>query len=421
MSSVECLREFVSERLTAAAEEIFGVFKRAVVEYEEEIDRQRRLLDLFLKPQIRLQRTELPQQHVWKEDVFSKEQLCNQEGISSLAEDPEPPQIKEEQEKLCSSQEGERLKLKQGTDTFMLTHTFSEKDLSEPELNSNHHLLSFRSHVTENIDEEGHEFEVAGSSRDAEAELKINSNNIYNPTMFKSRCDINTDETPVNCGTCGRVFECRLELQHHLNIHRNEMSYSCSTCGKRFWQMSDLNSHIKVHTDERPYACSFCERRFKQRAELIKHTRTHTGDRPYSCQTCGKRFRQNSALKIHTRIHTNERPYSCKVCGKRFRQTSVLNIHTRIHTNEKPYSCKVCGKSFRSRDGLLVHTRTHTGEKPYSCQMCGKVFRHVNVLKVHMRTHTGEKPYLCTSCGESFCYMSGLKRHMRAHIEEQQS
>ncbi len=56
MSSVECLRTFVIERLTAAAEEIFGVFKNTIVEYEEEIDRQRRLLDIVWKPEIRLNR-----------------------------------------------------------------------------------------------------------------------------------------------------------------------------------------------------------------------------------------------------------------------------------------------------------------------------------------------------------------------------
>ena len=59
MSSVESLREFVNERLTAAAEEIFRVFKQTVVEYEEEIDRQRRLLDIVLKPEIKLHRTGL--------------------------------------------------------------------------------------------------------------------------------------------------------------------------------------------------------------------------------------------------------------------------------------------------------------------------------------------------------------------------
>ena len=56
MSSVECLREFVNERLTSAAEEIFGVFKRTMVEYEEEIERQRKLLDVVWKPDIKLHR-----------------------------------------------------------------------------------------------------------------------------------------------------------------------------------------------------------------------------------------------------------------------------------------------------------------------------------------------------------------------------
>ncbi len=38
------LRAFVNHRLTAAAEEIFGLFERTIAEYEEEMDRQRSLL-----------------------------------------------------------------------------------------------------------------------------------------------------------------------------------------------------------------------------------------------------------------------------------------------------------------------------------------------------------------------------------------
>ena len=56
MSSVEYLREFVKERLSAAAEEIFGVLKTTIFEYQEEVDRQRRLLDIVWKPEIKLHR-----------------------------------------------------------------------------------------------------------------------------------------------------------------------------------------------------------------------------------------------------------------------------------------------------------------------------------------------------------------------------
>ena len=56
MSSFGYLREFVNERLTAAAEEIFRVFEKSIAEYEEEIHRQRRLLDIVWKPEIHLHR-----------------------------------------------------------------------------------------------------------------------------------------------------------------------------------------------------------------------------------------------------------------------------------------------------------------------------------------------------------------------------
>ncbi|XP_039659998.1 uncharacterized protein LOC120561114 [Perca fluviatilis] len=133
MSSVECLREFVTERLTAAAEEIFRVVEKTIVEYEEEIARQRRLLDGVWRPEIRLHRIELPQQHGCKEEeVLSDQQLCIQERNSSLdQEDPDPPQITEDQEELCTSQEGEQLVQKQETDTFRHSNNINNSDMSE--------------------------------------------------------------------------------------------------------------------------------------------------------------------------------------------------------------------------------------------------------------------------------------------------
>ena len=45
MSKVQTLRVVVKQRLTAAAEEIFELFERTIAEYEEELCRQRKLLD----------------------------------------------------------------------------------------------------------------------------------------------------------------------------------------------------------------------------------------------------------------------------------------------------------------------------------------------------------------------------------------
>lgn len=45
LSEMETLRMFVNERLTAAVEDILGVFGKTVARYREQIDRQQRQLD----------------------------------------------------------------------------------------------------------------------------------------------------------------------------------------------------------------------------------------------------------------------------------------------------------------------------------------------------------------------------------------
>ncbi|GLD49870.1 zinc finger protein OZF-like isoform X3 [Lates japonicus] len=165
MSSVQYLKEFINQRLTAAAEEIFRVLEKTIVEYEDVVDRQRKLLDNVWKPEMALYRTDLPQQHVCQEEeVLTDQQLCNQERNSSLdQEDPEPLQIIEEQEEIYTGQEGEQLVWE--TDNFMLTFDHEETDHSEPEPDSDHQLLSHNSPVAESQDQEGSEHGGLRSTR----------------------------------------------------------------------------------------------------------------------------------------------------------------------------------------------------------------------------------------------------------------
>ncbi|XP_036953291.1 zinc finger protein 436-like [Acanthopagrus latus] len=342
MSSVEYLREFVNERLTAAAEEIFRVFKKTIVEYEEEIDRQRRLF--IWKPDTTLDRTELPQQHVYKEEeVLAHQQLCDQEQSFSLdQEDPaEPPQIKEEQEELCTTQEGEQLVVKLETDTFMLIPPYEESDHSEPESESDHQLLSYSSHVAESQDQTGGNHQDSGPTRDKEPEpkkrhYKSRSQHVYNPNLSQIRCNTQKGKKSFICDTCGKAFNFKSNLNEHLRIHTGEKPYSCDTCGKTFCRTSDLNTHIRTHTGEKPYSCDTCGKRFRRTSELKNHIRTHTGEKPYLCRTCGKDFSRNEALKIHMRrAHTGEKPYLCKICGKRFFDASHLAKHIRAHSGKR--------------------------------------------------------------------------------------
>ncbi|KAM9364855.1 uncharacterized protein KZ484_011040 [Pholidichthys leucotaenia] len=91
------------------------------------------------------QGADFPEQHVYENKFSSDQQLWNQEENSGLEqEEPEPPQVKEEQEDLCISQEGEQLVVKLETDTFTVTLISEENQQSEAEPNSGQ-LLSHNS------------------------------------------------------------------------------------------------------------------------------------------------------------------------------------------------------------------------------------------------------------------------------------
>ncbi|XP_069026120.1 zinc finger protein 501-like [Embiotoca jacksoni] len=374
MSSVQHFREFINDRLTAAAEEIFGVFAETVVRYEEEIDRQRKLLDIVLKPEIKLHRTDVPWQNVCKEvEVVSDQQLSDQERNSSLdQEEPEPPQIKEEEEELRTNQEEGQLELKQETETVMVTPADEQRDHCEPGPNSG---LTHNSLVAKSRDQRGSRREESGSTRNAE-----------------SQCDTDADKTSLKGDVFGKVCKCQSKIRKHYRKHTSEKPYSCKICRMNFSYNADLKVHMRRHTGEKPYSCETCGKRFIITSELNRHMRTHTGEKPYLCNTCGKRFSYKSTLTNHMRTHTGEKPFSCNICGKIFSQSIQLILHMRSHTGEKPYLCNTCGKRFSQNSNLKTHMKSHTGEKPYVCNTCDRGFILRAHLKTHMRTHTGEKP-----------------------------
>ncbi|XP_078793664.1 uncharacterized protein LOC144987864 isoform X1 [Oryzias latipes] len=152
-----------SEPQEGSVREQLSAAEGTSVQNEEELCRQRRLLDndMSWNPQIQLHHIVLPQ--YW---MTEEEDLCNQQRTFRVEEDePVPPQIKEEPGELSISQDEDQLDLKQETDTLMEIPTYEENENSEADLNNQQ---SFD--VTKSQDEEGNQHEESTSTTDEETD-----------------------------------------------------------------------------------------------------------------------------------------------------------------------------------------------------------------------------------------------------------
>ncbi|XP_032363838.1 zinc finger protein 771 [Etheostoma spectabile] len=314
MCKVQMLRALVEQRLTAAAEEIFGLFERTIAEYEEELcrskeenERQRELLDAVFNPQLRVHRA----------DSFPPEQ---QECSSSVdQEEPEsPPHIKEEQEELWSSQEVEQLQGLEEADITKFPFTpvpvKSEDDEKEAQSSQLHQR------PTQHMETEADGEDCGGP------EPARNSHPLLQPETKDQTEDSSEPETD-DSADWKETREPQSALNSLKHNSRCKKTFSCLECGRRFGQTGHLNRHMRTHTGERPFNCFECDKTFTVKETLKRHMVTHTGEKPFSCSVCNKSFTQSGSLRSHMVVHTGEKRFSCSVCDNRFTRSSHVITH----------------------------------------------------------------------------------------------
>ncbi|XP_061748890.1 zinc finger protein 568-like isoform X2 [Nerophis ophidion] len=175
--------------------------------------------------------------------------------------------------------------------------------------------------------------------------------------------------------------------------------------------MDHMMSHSSDHSDH-------IQKPLESKNDSKGDTRHHTNNKHLDCSECGKSFRHKSYITIHMRIHTGEKPFTCSVCKKSFSRKLDMTTHMRTHTGEKPFTCSVCKKSFSTKLVMTTHMRTHTGEKPVTCSICKKSFSRKQYMTKHMRTHTGENPLSCTVCDKRFRYKYQVSKHKCVTVME---
>ncbi|XP_054916010.1 zinc finger protein 41 homolog [Poeciliopsis prolifica] len=294
MCSVEPLREFIRERLTAAAEEIFTQLEKTIVRYEEEIDRQRRLLDLSWT------RTEQNPADVQRRLLSRKQQvlmaplLSNHETLSGPAEpepetvdrDPECVRVKEEPDDEIAGRDEEQLRLKQEADSFTVSP--AEEDGEDSNLDP--------------VPSEPGPSEPGAGAQDEEPEASSHDE-LSRDEQSGKRAEPKLRQTPFSCKMCSKSFRQKGSLTKHLRLHAGGNPFTCASCGRSFRKHFSLIVHMRIHTGEKPFPCLVCGKSFCQRGNLNVHMRTHTGEKPFPCLTCGKHFQRKSNLTAHTRIH----------------------------------------------------------------------------------------------------------------------
>ncbi|KAM9425652.1 uncharacterized protein KZ484_011694 [Pholidichthys leucotaenia] len=357
-------------------------------------------------------------------------------------QEPKPPRVKEEEEELFISLEGEQPVVKLEADTFMVTPVSEENEQSEAEPNSEQ-VLSHNSTATEIQDEEGNWHVDSKSIKEEEPKPK--------KRRLKTRSDSTSDD---DCLTSKTVSENETEAPQLHDCKEEEV-----LTVQQLWNQ-ESNSRLgqeeqdapQVNEEEEELSSSQEEDdfRLKQEADSFmvtptdedndnnetepssEHLLSHTSpDTESQDQGAGKNvnLRSSKHEEPKKRLHRNRSDSNdvenspmlenrCETCGQNFTQRGSLNAHMRIHTNEKPFSCETCGQSFTQHSHLKTHMRIHTGEKPFSCETCGQNFTQHSHLKTHMRIHTGEKPFSCETCGQSFTQRSHLKTHIRIHTAQ---
>uniref|UniRef100_A0A8C9XQ29 C2H2-type domain-containing protein n=1 Tax=Sander lucioperca TaxID=283035 RepID=A0A8C9XQ29_SANLU len=280
MCKVQMLRALVEQRLTAAAEEIFGLFERTIAEYEEELcrskeenERQRELLDAVYNPQLRLHRADVEQLLVAKEEVPPEQQECSS---SVDQQEPEPPpHIKEEQEELRSSQEGEQL---QGLEEADITKfpftpvTVKSEDDEEKGQSSQLHQRQ-----TQHMETEADGEDCGGP------EPARNSHPLLQPETEDQTGDSSEPETD-DSDDWKETREPQSALNSLKHDSRCKKPFSCSECGRRFGTKSQLKRHMRTHTGEKPFSCSVRKKSFTQSHHLKYHMKRHTGEEPSTSQ-----------------------------------------------------------------------------------------------------------------------------------------
>ncbi|TKS90246.1 Zinc finger protein 287 [Collichthys lucidus] len=240
-AKMELLRVLVSECLSAAAQEIFKIVERTIIEYEEEmscskwvVDSHRRLLDVA--------------------------KSHSEDSLQMSATD---------------------VKLHSGHQQPAASVNISV--CWEPENSTSEQTQHYR-----NVNSTHPDFSAASDNNQSDQEIQVD---IEGGDDIKQECDpiapvkILKVKKPLKCPVCLSGFSSKKTMVRHLKKHPEDRSslYQCQFCERHFCHKSEFIIHTRTHKGTKPYKCQDCEKSFDHRDSLLVHRQKHTEEKAYQC------------------------------------------------------------------------------------------------------------------------------------------
>ncbi|XP_014023525.1 zinc finger protein 227 [Salmo salar] len=339
MSKMQLLNMFLRERLTAAAVEIFGVVEKTIVEYQEEITRSKeenerlqKMLDMVIKPQVKLHRADPRQHHVSEEEVPLEQEWRreNSELTESTEEQDLRTNLGEEQ---MQGPETHGHNIEFGFTPPCVKGDFVQdpwpSHLFQTQIVEDNETNNLSSTLVEHIKTEpdgGEDYGVLTS--DPQLMFAVNAHCSAAPSENMHGTEIGGPlQRKTKTGRPFRHIGTLSELKKRRALYER---FRCHVCGKGFPARNGLGDHMTTHTGERPHSCHLCGKGFKVKSHLKEHIRVHTGEKPFVCPVCGKAFRQDAHMKGHLRGTHKEKPYRCHDCGESFSQMGEMQVHRTV-------------------------------------------------------------------------------------------
>ncbi|XP_050068700.1 zinc finger protein 728-like [Anopheles maculipalpis] len=158
-------------------------------------------------------------------------------------------------------------------------------------------------------------------------------NKYFNYKAYRAHKRSAHTDLMLMCELCPKMFKNRKSFEAHKVSHDSSLLRvtQCTLCGKQIRACS-MSKHMKtIHSEDDPVNCDLCGKMFRTPFHMKRHQKNTCevtmDSRSFKCEVCGKGFSTKLTMVEHMTTHTRTNQYQCAFCFKSFGYISNLYKH----------------------------------------------------------------------------------------------